>query len=132
MTRVRKAARYSASPSGGFRPPDQAMLTLKPSPSSAPHCEQSRLKIDRIERKKGRRRQSIKGETKGVRRKEKKGYFYLVRIARAREEMAVVMPVDRYVEDARIVVKDLLRAVAMMNVLFKPPPPYRASKGKEN
>lgn len=38
ITRARKAARYSASPNGGFSPPDQAILTLKPIPSSEPHC----------------------------------------------------------------------------------------------
>lgn len=44
-------------------------------------------------------------------------FVYLVGISGSREEMAVVVPMDRYVKDARIVVKDLLRAVAMMNVL---------------
>jgi len=44
-------------------------------------------------------------------------FVYLVGISCSREEMAVVVPMDRYVKDARIVVKDLLRAVAMMNVL---------------
>lgn len=38
MTTERKAARYSASPSGGLRPPDHAMFTLKPSPGPLPHC----------------------------------------------------------------------------------------------
>lgn len=33
----RKAARYSASPSGGLVPEDQGMLTLKPRPAPAPH-----------------------------------------------------------------------------------------------
>ena len=45
--------------------------------------------------------------------------MYLVGISGSREEMAVVVSMDRYVKDARIVVKDLLRAVAMMNVLKK-------------
>jgi hypothetical protein len=44
--------------------------------------------------------------------------LYLVGISSSREEVAVVMPMDRYVEHARIVVEDLLCAVAMMNVLI--------------
>lgn len=38
MTTLLKAARYSASPIGGFRPPEKAMLTLKPYPSPSPTC----------------------------------------------------------------------------------------------
>lgn len=33
-----KAARYSASPMGGSRPPVKAMLTLKPTPGPVPTC----------------------------------------------------------------------------------------------
>lgn len=38
----RKAARYSASPIGGSRPPVKAMLTLKPTPGPAPTCVDQR------------------------------------------------------------------------------------------
>lgn len=38
----RKAARYSASPIGGSRPPVKAMLTLKPTPGPAPTCVDER------------------------------------------------------------------------------------------
>ena len=113
MTRVRKAARYSASPSGGLRPPDQAMFTLNPSPSSTPHCvHQHRHLIKRTKRL---------NELKRTKRSRGNStiFVYLVGISGSREEMAVVVPMDRYVKDARIVVKDLLRAVAMMNVLKK-------------
>jgi hypothetical protein len=37
-TMVLKAARYSASPIGGERPPDHARFTVKPTPSPTPHC----------------------------------------------------------------------------------------------
>lgn len=37
MTIVLKAARYSASPRGGDKPPLQAILTLNPKPLPAPH-----------------------------------------------------------------------------------------------
>jgi hypothetical protein len=37
-TTVLKAAKYSASPIGGARPPDHARFTLNPTPSPAPHC----------------------------------------------------------------------------------------------
>lgn len=37
MTTVLNAAKYSASPSGGLNPPDQAMFTLKPEPAPVPH-----------------------------------------------------------------------------------------------
>lgn len=37
MTIVLKAAIYSASPSGGDKPPLQATLTLNPKPLPAPH-----------------------------------------------------------------------------------------------
>ena len=43
MTILRKAARYSASPIGGLQPPDHATFTLKPMPSSTPHCKQDRV-----------------------------------------------------------------------------------------
>lgn len=33
-----KAAKYSASPMGGSRPPVKAMLTLKPTPGPVPTC----------------------------------------------------------------------------------------------
>lgn len=32
-----KAARYSASPNGGDKPPDHATFTLKPKPAPVPH-----------------------------------------------------------------------------------------------
>lgn len=37
-TMVLKAARYSASPIGGERPPDHARFTVNPTPSPTPHC----------------------------------------------------------------------------------------------
>lgn len=37
MTTVRKAAKYSASPSGGCNPPLHAIFTLYPRPLPAPH-----------------------------------------------------------------------------------------------
>lgn len=37
-----KAARYSASPIGGSRPPVKAMLTLKPTPGPVPTCAEER------------------------------------------------------------------------------------------
>lgn len=37
-----KAARYSASPMGGSRPPVKAMLTLKPTPGPVPTCMEER------------------------------------------------------------------------------------------
>lgn len=37
-----KAARYSASPMGGSRPPVKAMLTLKPTPAPVPTCREER------------------------------------------------------------------------------------------
>jgi len=112
MTRVRKAARYSASPSGGLRPPDQAMFTLNPSPSSTPHCVRQHRHL-MIERTKRLNKLKKKKKSRG----NSTMFVYLVGISCSREEMAVVVPMDRYVKDARIVVKDLLRAVAMMNVL---------------
>lgn len=39
ITMVLKAARYSASPIGGERPPDHARFTVKPTPSPTPHCK---------------------------------------------------------------------------------------------
>lgn len=37
-----KAAKYSASPMGGSRPPVKAMLTLKPTPGPVPTCGEER------------------------------------------------------------------------------------------
>lgn len=37
-----KAAKYSASPMGGSRPPVKAMLTLKPTPGPVPTCVEER------------------------------------------------------------------------------------------
>lgn len=36
-TILRNAAKYSASPRGGDKPPDQATFTLKPNPAPEPH-----------------------------------------------------------------------------------------------
>jgi hypothetical protein len=44
-TIVLKAARYSASPIGGERPPDHATFTEKPTPSPTPHCNNRKTKI---------------------------------------------------------------------------------------
>jgi hypothetical protein len=44
-TMVLKAARYSASPMGGERPPDHATFTVKPTPSPTPHCNNRKTKI---------------------------------------------------------------------------------------
>jgi hypothetical protein len=41
MTIVLNAAMYSASLIGGLRPPDHAILTLNPLPSSVPHCKKT-------------------------------------------------------------------------------------------
>jgi hypothetical protein len=43
-TMVLKAARYSASPIGGERPPDHARFTVKPTPSPTPHCNNRKTK----------------------------------------------------------------------------------------
>lgn len=40
ITIVRNAAKYSASPKGGFKPPDQATLTVKPTPGGSPHSSE--------------------------------------------------------------------------------------------
>jgi hypothetical protein len=45
ITTVLKAAKYSASPMGGARPPDHATFTLKPTPSPTPHCSNRKAKI---------------------------------------------------------------------------------------
>lgn len=44
-TTVLKAAKYSASPIGGARPPDHARFTLNPTPSPTPHCSNRKTKI---------------------------------------------------------------------------------------
>lgn len=43
--------------------------------------------------------------------------FYLLRVAGAREEVPVVMSVQRYVQHVSVVIEDLLQAVPMMDVL---------------
>lgn len=42
---------------------------------------------------------------------------YFERVTSSREKMAVIVAMDRYIEDVRIVIKDLLSTISVMNVL---------------
>lgn len=84
----------------------KATLTLKPTPGPLPTCRET----DR------RSQGQIQGNSR-ISRTCDHTDTHLVRCSASREEVAVVVAMDRQVEDVGVVVERLLGAVAVVNVL---------------
>lgn len=110
------AARYSASPMGGSSPPVKAMLTLKPSPAAVPTYKKIKNK---------NKKQNLRLSYFVSRNSDKKmdteteWCTHLVRCSTPREEVAIIVAMQWQVENIRVCIEGLLRAITVVNILDK-------------